>query len=184
MMYQKVYGAEAVETELVRLPPVLSAVIDKVVTEFATNKGLEVHVRWHDAALWIVYHESPVQVEIDIEKKTEPPGEVNMKRKTVPALIQTRVTVGAFGAESGFNPELVFMPDIVVLTPLGRLVPPPEARHERHERLRVENPPQDEPSYKGYLAKLSNSVESYLRRAWNKAIELQNTPAVAKEFLP
>jgi hypothetical protein len=146
------------DTPLVKLPVRLADAIDQAVRAFVkANRGLKAHYRWHNADLWMVYQEGTAEVNGN------------------PFILQTRVIVAAFAGESGFQPDLAFMPDILLIAPEGRYVVPPVKRREKHLTLTFSSPLQ--------LEQVDKSVTSYLSQAWVKVLSLAKDPQQADVFL-
>jgi hypothetical protein len=103
------------ETTILSLPAQISSVIDRVVLEFSEENGIQKHLRWHGADLWMVYADS-----------------MNSERQ---CFITRRVTIGVYSDDSD---KLAFIPDIVV-TKLddGRYILPYDKRHGSVDYLSV-----------------------------------------------
>lgn len=146
------------DVPLVRLPIKLADAIDQAVRAFVEdNRGLKVHFRWQNTDLWIVYQEGTAEVNGN------------------PFILQTRVTIAAFAGESSFQPDLVFMPDILLIGSEGRYVLPPVTRRQAHLPLTVAPSPEAE--------QLRKSVTSKLEKAWDRAVDLAKEPRQANVFL-
>ncbi|GEM_PF-6135846 len=104
---------------IARLPLALSDIVNEEVRKFVEDRSddnFNAWYRWHGEDLWMIYQDQ---------------GALIGPKKT-PAIRQVRVTVGAFASETEFTPELLFMPDNLILTSQGRYVPPPQTRRKSH----------------------------------------------------
>jgi len=148
------------DTPLVKLPVRLADAIDQAVRAFVkANRGLKAHYQWHNADLWMVYQEGTAEMNGN------------------PFILQTRVTVAAFAGESGFQPDLAFMPDILLIASEGRYVLPQEKRKAKPSLTLIF-------AASLQLEQLKQSVTSNLAKAWSIAVSLASHPEAATVFLP
>lgn len=147
------------DTPLVKLPVRLADAIDKGVRAFVrANTGLKPHYRWHDANLWMVYQEEAAAVNDN------------------PVILQKRVTVAAFAGEAGFEPDIVFTPDILLIAPEGRYVLPAQKRVEVQSVL-------DQGWSNWTPDSLKSSIHRNLEKTWRKVLDLAKEPGAANVFL-
>jgi hypothetical protein len=145
------------DVPLVRLPRQLSDAVDEAVKNFIKYQKLEAHCRWQDTDLWVVYQD----------------GTTTVNNK--PVILQTRVTVAAFAGESGFEPDIVFTPDILLIAPEGRYILPEGVREQGQDTILLQRP--QTPS------SLSKAVTTKLEASWGKASDLAQKPEAASVFL-
>jgi hypothetical protein len=152
------------DVALVRLPIKLAEAIDQEVQRFiGDNSGLKAHCRWHDADLWLVYQEQTRTV------------------SGKPAILQSRITVAAFAGESGFEPDIVFTPDILVIMPEGRYVLEEGKRKDAQSSLSLQR--QQGQEGERYLTWLKGQVTRHLTEKWKMAVVFAKEPELATVLL-
>ena len=147
---------------LVRLPREVSDNLDAAIRKFVDEResdGVKGHFRWHDADWWMVYTES-----------------VQIADETEPAIVQRRVTVGAFAGSSTVWPDIVFIPDVLLITAHGRYIQPKEERAVvgRSDLRLTINP-------SVALQDLQSQSRNILGKAWDEASGLD--PGQAKVLI-
>lgn len=144
---------ESDEPKLARLPVSLASLVDHEIKSFVEaasgRQRLEAVYQFQNVHLWSIYQDKSVKIEAG-----------------KPAILQTRVEIGAYDGRDSSTPDLVLIPDRWLMTvSSGRRIVPPEIRRRGRIVLPLGGYPQD-------IEPIRTAIRESIGRSWKRAVRI------------